>query len=226
MTFRWLKRVFVWSVVGLIVQIPIYYVIDRQVQHVMNPPSLPQGALTQANKYTLDAPNMEKPLVSYDDKFLAFRSGGELSIYDFSKQTVIWKIDQKKKVLAYQWLPDRNALMIFESGLGVNSALPGKPGVGIHSLDVTSNQGEVIDRFASSLPLNFQKSLISNISLSVSSMATYGLLVRTEKTLYQVSPQGSKVLAKGESSFFSPSGKYYYSFNSNSSGTSLKRVLF
>ena len=356
MTFRWLKRVFAWSLVGLIVQLPIYYVLNQQVQHVMNPPSQPQSVLSQANNYKLDAPNIKNPLVSYDDGFLAFHSGSELSIYDFNKQAVIWKSDQSHKVLAYQWLPDRNALMIFESGTGVNTNLPGKFGVGIHSLDVTGNQGEVIDRFASPLSLSFQNSLISDVSLStatnllyflvqgqgqsnlyevdvmknlkqlnrpgedveylavsptqgtiyfntagssngqtlaqngksrvqiasnpldkvlglwnrklylgtveqgyltkiwtisdnqpstklpdfavywegkipwdqssaVSSMATYGLLVRTEKTLYEVSPQGSKTLVKGENSLFSPSGKCYYTYSTDSLGTSLKRVL-
>ena len=356
MIFRWLKRIIAWSLVGIILQIPVYYVLDQQVQQVMNPSNLSSQVQTQTNQYTLDAPNITNPLVSFNDQFLAFRSGDQLSIYDFTKQSVIWKLDQTKNALAYQWLPDRNALLIFESGIGVNPALPGRLGVGIHSLEVSGNQGEAIDRFASPLPLSFQKTQISNISLStatnllyfsvqgqnqnnlyevdvmknlkrlnrsgehveylavspvkgtvyynlkgnsngqtlaengstrvqiasnpqdkvlglwneklylgtvnqghlikiwtlsdnqpspkrpnftlfwegkvpwdqssvVSNMALYGLLVRTEKTVYQVSPQGSKVIGKGENSFFSPSGKYYYAFATDSSGTSLKRVV-
>lgn len=354
MTFRWLRRIIVWSLVGCIIQIPVYYVLNRQVQQVMNPSGL--SMQTQTNQYTLAASNIKNPLVSFDDHLLAFRSGNELSIYDFTKQSVIWKLDHAKTALAYQWLPDRNVLLIFESGIGVNPALPGKSGVGIHSLEVSANQGEAIDRFASALPSSFQKNQISNISLStatnllyfsvqgqnqsnlyevdvmknlrrlnrsgehveylavsptkgtiyynlkenpngqtlaengatrvqiasnpkdkvlglwkqklylgmvdqgyltkiwtlsdnqpspkrpdftlfwegkvpwnqssvVSNMAMYGLLIRTEKTVYQVSSQGSKVIGKGKSSFFSPSGKYYYAFSSDSSGTSLKRVV-
>lgn len=358
MRFRWLKRMIAWSLVGISIQIPAYYVLDYQVQRVMNPSSLSRQVQTQAqaNHYTLDTPNIHNPLVSFDDHFLAFRSGSELSIYDFSKQSVIWKLDQGKTVLAYQWLPDRNALLIFESGIGVNPALPGKLGVGIHRLEVSGNQGEAVDSFTTALPLSFQRTQISNISLStatnllyfsvqgqnqsnlyeidvmknlkrlnrsgeqveylavspvkgtvyynlressngqtlaengptrvqvasnphdkvlglwnqklylgtvdqgylkkiwtlsdnqpspkrpdfklfwegkvpwdqssvVSNMAVYGLLVRTEKAVYQVSPQGSKVLEKGKNSFFSPSGKYYYAFSTDSTGTNLKRVV-
>ena|GEM_PF-3414560 len=358
MPINWSKRIITWSLVGIIIQVPVYYILNRQVQQVMNPPSVSQQipTQTQTNQYTLDAPNIKNPLVSFDDHFMAFRSGHELSIYDLTKQSVIWKLDQTKTALAYQWLPDRNALLIFESGIGANPALQGRSGVGIHSLEVSGNQVEAIDRFAYALPLSFQKAQISNISLSpatnllyfstqgqdqsnlyevdvmknlrrlnkpgesveylavspekgtvyynlkenyngqtlaesgptrvqvasnpkdkvlglwneklylgtvdqgyltkvwtlsdnqpspkrpdftlfwegkvpwnqssiASNMAMYGLLVRTEKTVYQVSPQGSKVIGKGENSFFSPSGKYYYAFSTDSSGTSLKRVV-
>jgi len=125
----------------------------------MNPSGLSMQTQnqTQTNQYTLAASNIKNPLVSFDDHLLAFRSGNELSIYDFTKQSVIWKLDHAKTALAYQWLPDRNVLLIFESGIGVNPALPGKSGVGIHSLEVSANQGEAIDRFASALPISFQK---------------------------------------------------------------------
>ncbi|MDR3543683.1 MAG: hypothetical protein P4L69_22410 [Desulfosporosinus sp.] len=59
---------------------------------------------------------------------------------------------------------------------------------------------------------------------SISNINGYSLLVQTEEALYQVSPQGSKILGQGERSFFSLSGKYYYSFKTDSSGTSLTRI--
>ncbi|MDR3584794.1 MAG: hypothetical protein P4L59_05655 [Desulfosporosinus sp.] len=55
-----------------------------------------------SNQYTLGASNIKNPLVSFDDHLLAFRSGDELSIYDFTKRSVIWKLDQTKTALAYQ----------------------------------------------------------------------------------------------------------------------------
>ncbi|MDR3543684.1 MAG: hypothetical protein P4L69_22415 [Desulfosporosinus sp.] len=88
---------------------------------------------------------------------------------------MIWKTDQigSKKVLGYQWLPDRNALLVFEAGLGVNPAHPGKVNVGIHSLDVTDNPDKVMDSCALTLPLSFQRSQISDISLSPATNLLY-----------------------------------------------------
>ncbi|MDR3586698.1 MAG: hypothetical protein P4L59_15500 [Desulfosporosinus sp.] len=55
----------------------------------------------------------------------------------------------------------------------VNTNLPGKFGLGIHSLDATGNQGGVIDQFASPLSLSFQNSQISDISLSTATNLLY-----------------------------------------------------
>ncbi|MDR3541431.1 MAG: hypothetical protein P4L69_10770 [Desulfosporosinus sp.] len=353
---RWLKRIIIWTLVGILLQIPVYYVLNQMIQNVMNPTSLAQKTSVQGDKFTLAAPNINNPLVSYDDNYLAFRSDRDFLIYNFGQHSVIWKMDQtgSKKVLGYQWLPDRNALLVFEAGLGVNPAQPGRMSVGIHSLEVTGNPDKIQDSFSLTLPLSFQRSQISDISLStatnllyfsvqgqaqsnlyevdvmknlkrlnrlgeyvdslvvspvkgtvyfntkgtttgqtlavngnarvqvasnpldkvlglwnqklylgtvdqgylvkiwtipdnqpsptrpdfslfwtgkvpwdqssISNLDGYSLLVRTAEALYQVSPQGSKILRQGERSFLSLSGKYYYAFKTDSSGTSLTRI--
>jgi len=350
-----LKRLVIWSLIGILFQIPAYYFLNLKIQEVMNPNGSSQMPLNQNITYTLAAPNIKNPAVSFDDNYLAYSSGNKFCIYDFSQHEVIWNIDLTScEVLGYQWLPDRNALLVFESGIGVDPNRPNSMSVGIHSLEVTGTSDQITDRFASSLPSSFQGSQISNISLSTATNLLYfsakgqyqtnlyevdvmknlkrlnspgesvdrlavspvqgtvyfntqgtsdnqtlaqsgnsrvqvasnpldkvlglwnqqvylgtvdqgdlvkiwttadnqpspqrpnftlfwtgkipwdktsvvtingtNLLVRTEETVYQVSSQGSKILKQGENSFFSPSGKYYYAYTTDSSGTSLERI--
>lgn len=173
---RWLKRLILWSLVSLLWQLPLYYAFDKRVQQVISPVLTPKT--TTAKPLGLVLPghyHIKQPKISTDDTLLAFREGAQLMIYDLLKQKVVWQRDTypKGSFLAYQWLPDRNSLLLFLSGTGVNPLNPHHFEVGIHVLEFDSTSGQLQDRFTNSLPTSFQYQGINNIALSTSTNLLY-----------------------------------------------------
>lgn len=367
---KWLKTIIIWSIIGAFWQIPLYYVLNQQVNQVLYPNSINTSLLSPASvvnqlkstvtkklSFNLLSSNISNPCVSYDDRYLAYCSGTSLEIYDFNLEKVIWTQEANSlgRILTYQWLPDRDSLLLFISGIGTDPDKPQSKTLTIHSIELDNTNSQVNDRFAAVLPLYLQTAKITNVSLSTTTNLLYfcaehggrsylyqvdvmknvkvlnhigenvtqlavspiqgalyflsstsktqqvmalnskervqvasnpsdivlglwnqqvylgtvdqgyltkiwtvsdnqpspqrpnftlfwegqvpwtqssitgnmtgnSLLIRNGKTLYQVSPQGSKVIDSGVNSFFSPSGKYYYTFSTDSSGTNVKRV--
>lgn len=358
---NWLRRIFIWSFISVFWQLPVYYVLNQQVTQILNPNltnSVNQlKTIVYNKKYFKLTGNMSTPSVSYDDRYLVYCSGLSLEVYDFNLEKVIWKQTAYPlgQILAYKWLPDRNSLLLFISGIGAAPDKPHLKTLTLHSIEFDNTSSQVNDRFAAVLPLTLQTAKITDVSLSpatnliyfcaergsrsylyevdvmknvkimnrsgeniaqlaispnkgalyfdsstsrtkqvialnskervqvasnpsdivlglwnqklylgtvdqgyltkiwtisdnqpsprrpdftlfwegkvpwdqssnASFMTLNDLLVRTEKVVYEVSPQGSKVIEQGENSFFSPSGKYYYAFSTDSSGTNIKRV--
>lgn len=193
------RRVLTWMLVGILWQLPAYYFLNQQVTQVMFPTGSSTG-LTQSQPSTaafhLTDSRLADPQVSYDDRYVVFQDSSNLEIYDFAQKKIIWqKVPRPDgKILAYQWLPDRESLLLFESGVGANPNLPDQAGVGIYSLDIgasrrasadttvttifsttgaAASQNEVGERYAASLPSSIQWDTITQVSLSTATNLLY-----------------------------------------------------
>lgn len=174
-------------------------------------PKSPTGqtqALTKTTVFRLTASQFVDPQVSYDDHYLVFQDGSRLEVYDFNQKKVIWQTVPRRhgKILAYQWLPDREALLLFESGVGANPNRPGQGGVGIYSLEfdagqnnvlgnsnggpvtgAATSQSGVVERYATSLPTTMQWDKITQVSLSTATNLLYFLAEQQGQSyLYEV----------------------------------------
>lgn len=187
--FRWIKRMLVWTLVSLIWQIPVYYYFNQEVQKILTPANSSSKTTVEKINFHLTLPVINNPQVSYDNQFLALSSDSKLLIYDFAKQAVIWqtKSQSSPKILAYHWLPDRNYLLVFELGTGVNPAQPEQVSLGIHSIEVNNSQGQIIDQFSCALPLRLQRGQITDVSFSTANNLIYFLdKERNLSNLYEI----------------------------------------
>ncbi|KLU63167.1 hypothetical protein CEB3_c04500 [Peptococcaceae bacterium CEB3] len=163
------RKILVWVVIGLLWQVPLYYFLNRQVAQVMFPSTAGPGLFAPRKAvFPLPAAQVTDPQVSYNDRYLAFQNNSTLNIYDFQQKKVVWQAAPRPngKLMAYQWLPDREALLLFESGVGADPNRPGHMGVGIYSVEVAAGQNGVNERYAATLPPDLQWDKITQVSLS------------------------------------------------------------
>lgn len=185
--FLWVKRLFAWILISLLWQIPIYYYLNQRVQSVIQPDLKTNITLLQSNNFMLSGITVEQPQISSDESLLAFKDGTGIAIYDLAQKKIIWqKTYPSGKILAYQWLPDRNTLLLFVSGIGVDPSNPSLDAVGIHSVDVSSTK-DIQDRLADSLPSYLRDAHISGIALSTATNLLYFCVQESNRSLlYQI----------------------------------------
>lgn len=199
----------IWVLVSLSWQIPLYNYFNQQVAQVLNPvkKKQTQQTLQKDYKFAIIPDKIVNPKMSYQERYVAYQSreGGNFFLYDLKEKKRIWTqtLYPQGKFLGYQWLPDRNSILLYVSGRGVNPSQPSAFAVGIHMLELDSQPGQVQNRFADSLPYSFRSAQITNIQFSTPKNLLYFCVqeqnqsrlfqIDIMKHLRQVSLPGEKV---------------------------------
>lgn len=166
-----IRMIFIWSLISILWQISFYYILNQKINQVINPDLSNSSPLTSVKKetdFTISSAQVSDPSVSYDDRFLVFRNGASMEIYDFNQQKVIWQqaAYPSGRLLAYKWLPDRDSLIFFVSGIGSDPEKPHSKTLTIHSIELDSSTSQADDRFTAELPYYLENTKITDISLS------------------------------------------------------------
>ncbi len=105
-----LKRIINLTIMICLIQLLIFALLDRQVEHWLNP----SFQFNKAYFVNIDLKNSSKLNLSYNNKFLALMINNELRIIDLTMNTPInfqEDIPKAGRILGYAWLPDRNSLL-------------------------------------------------------------------------------------------------------------------
>lgn len=97
-------------------QIPIYYLLNRQIEKVMTPVNT--QPIVRTLKTTINGTNFENMQISYGKDYLAYKENGILKVYNLKQDKQVFakpapSNDKNLGVLYFQWLPDRNTLVYF-----------------------------------------------------------------------------------------------------------------
>lgn len=180
---NWFKTILIWSLISILWQTAGYYFLNQKISEIMNP-NLSSSSNTVSGLQTTDSKETDfalsyskisEPSVSYDDRYLVFRSGTSLEMYDFNQRKVIWEESSfpNGRILTYQWLPDRDSLLLFISGTGSDPEKPHIKTLTLHSIEIDSTTSQVTDRFAATLPLALQTAQITDVCLSTTTNLLY-----------------------------------------------------
>lgn len=105
-----------WTLVSLMLQFPIYYFLNQQIEKVMTPPSTP--VIVRTLKTNIFGTQFENMQISYAKDYLAYEENGVLKVYNLKQEKQVFQKtapgnDKNLGVLSFQWLPDRNTLVYF-----------------------------------------------------------------------------------------------------------------
>ncbi|MHB1652171.1 MAG: hypothetical protein ACYCVD_06790 [Desulfitobacteriaceae bacterium] len=186
-----LRRWLIWTLVGVLWQLPVYYYLNQQVKQVMVPAFQANTSTSSRGnqRFVVPTANVSNPQISYDDRYLAFWNRSTLEIYDLVQSRQVWRTSSPDngRIFRYHWLPDRNALMVFESGRGVNPNAPQRQEVAIHSLEIDGSTGQIADRFASALPNSVAAGTIQQVAVSPATNLLYFSVASAQQyRLYEV----------------------------------------
>lgn len=111
-----LRMIVSWTLVSLMLQIPTYYLFNKQIQKVMTPPEA--QAVVRTLKTNIPGNSFENMQVSYAKDYIAYEEDGVLKVYNLEKEKQVFSKappnnDKNLGVLYFQWLPDRNTLIYF-----------------------------------------------------------------------------------------------------------------
>lgn len=97
-------------------QIPTYYLLNRQIEKVMTPPET--QVVVRTLKTNIPGKSFENMQISYAKDYIAYEDDGVLKVYNLEQEKQIFSKaapgnDKNLGVLYFQWLPDRNTLIYF-----------------------------------------------------------------------------------------------------------------
>lgn len=114
---RKLRIILVWTLVSLLLQGGVYFLLNNKVQEVMAP--LSNEPITLKLKATIPGSNLKNIQISYAKDYLAYTENGTFKIFNLVKGKQVFEkkspstTDKTLGVITYQWLPDRNTLLYF-----------------------------------------------------------------------------------------------------------------
>ncbi|WP_434512443.1 hypothetical protein [Desulfitobacterium sp. AusDCA] len=105
-----------WTLVSVMLQLPIYYLLNRQIEKVMTPATT--QPIVRTLKTTISGTNFENMQISYGKDYIAYEENGILKVYNLKQDKQVFtksapSNDKNLGVLYFQWLPDRNTLVYF-----------------------------------------------------------------------------------------------------------------
>jgi len=115
---RKLRIILVWTLVSLLLQGGVYFLLNNKVQEVMAPLSNNEP-ITLKLKATIPGSNLKNIQISYAKDYLAYTENGTFKIFNLVKGKQVFEkrspstTDKTLGVITYQWLPDRNTLLYF-----------------------------------------------------------------------------------------------------------------
>lgn len=97
-------------------QIPSYYLLNRQIEKVMTPPDT--QPIVRSLKTNIPGTSFENMQISYGKDYIAYEEDGVLKVYNLEQEKQVFSKtapgnDKNLGVLYFQWLPDRNTLIYF-----------------------------------------------------------------------------------------------------------------
>ena len=123
---KFLKRILVWSLTAIVLQAAVYFYFDKFYL----------GVASTFNETKIDTPNStskqlpdvtipdgaENLKISYNGKFASYEDGGTLKVMNMdTKKTTSVSMDSGSQLSYYNWLPDRNRLIICEKSTKTSS---------------------------------------------------------------------------------------------------------
>lgn len=111
-----MRMIVSWTLVSLMLQVPIYYFFNQQIQKVMTPPETP--VIVRTLKTNIPGTTFENMQISYAKDYIAYKENGVLKVYNLKQEKQVFSKeapsnDKNLGVLYFQWLPDRNTLIYF-----------------------------------------------------------------------------------------------------------------
>lgn len=110
------RMIICWTLVSLMLQIPAYYFLNRQIEKVMAPSE--KEAVVRTLKTNIPGTSFNNTQISYAKDYLAYEEDGVLKVYNLEQGKQVFSKappsnDKDLGVLYFQWLPDRNTLIYF-----------------------------------------------------------------------------------------------------------------
>jgi predicted heme/steroid binding protein len=124
---RTIKKIAVWTLLSLALQLGGYAALNYSVHQVMHPAAQDGKPITTRLRASLPDADAVNVQLSYAKDYLAYRSGGVFKVYSLKQQKVVFEKaaesegGQNLGVLNYQWLPDRNSLIYFYAKISTSS---------------------------------------------------------------------------------------------------------
>lgn len=149
------KKILIFLILTLIFQITIFSLLDWQAGQLLNP----FFRLDQAYVVTVDASGGHDFSLSYNNKYLGYIRDNELNIIDLTRNKLISysrDYNAETKVLAYNWLPDRNSLVYLAASASNDTLLIS---LDLDTLPVTDSEQGYAARLERSLHIPMEEVL-------------------------------------------------------------------
>ena len=119
---KWMKRIIIWIVVSLSVQSLVFFYVDNYflaTDSKIVAKKVDEDKTEKIKNIDITVPaNVRNILVSYDAKYLSYYENEKLKIVN-CKDGSIKNIAENEgsKISFYEWLPDRNRMLLVEKKL-------------------------------------------------------------------------------------------------------------
>lgn len=166
---KWMKRISIWIAVSLSLQCLGLFYIDHYFlanDSKVVTKKVEEEKVEQTKKIDIELPaGVEKILVSYDAKYLSYYESETLNIVNCKDGSVkSIEVDEGTKISFYEWLPDRNRILLVEKKDNDESSK-----LTLYSYDVSKGEKVKIK----DLSWGDSKSEVQDIQLSTLTGVTY-----------------------------------------------------
>lgn len=198
---KWNKRIFIWIVVSLSLQCLVLFYVDHYFlatdsEVVTKKVDENESVKTKNIDITVPA-NVENILASYDAKYLSYYENDKLKIVNNKDGTIKdIAVDEGSKISFYEWLPDRNRMLLVEKKSNDESS-----NLVLYYYDVSKGEKVKIKDLAWANP----KSEVEDIQLSTLTGVTYVKVASKgeRSSIYRIDRMGSMTKASTIPNFVS-----------------------
>ena len=198
---KWMKRISIWVAVSLVLQCLGLFYIDHYFltnDSKVVTKKVDEEKVDKVKNIDIVLPTgIEKVLVSYDAKYLSYYEDEKLNIVNCKDGTIKnIELDEGTKISFYEWLPDRNRMLLVEKKNNDQSSI-----LTLSSYDVS--KGEKVK--VKDLTWSNAKSEVQDIQLSTLTGVTYVKVANmgAKAAIYRIDRMGSMTKVNTIPSFVS-----------------------